>query len=125
MLVAAAILYLSLASGSGLPQTNLHIPNGDKLVHICMYFGLALVLTGDLHRAVCAQQGKIVRSLTFRWLYVLLAFGLPIAYGGCIELIQPFFPPRTAEWLDFVSDAAGAVFGFVAGDKIFPAILRK
>lgn len=125
MLVAAAILYLSLASGSGLPQTNLHIPNGDKLVHICMYFGLALVLAGDLHRAVCVQQGKIVRSLTFRWSYVLLAIGLPIAYGGCIELIQPFFPPRTAEWLDFVSDAAGAVLGFVAGDKLFPAILKK
>ncbi len=114
MLVAAAILYLSLASGSGLPKISVHVPNADKLVHMCMYFGLALTLTCDLYRS------RVRRPVLLVW-----AILLPVLYGGTIELIQPFFPPRTAEWLDFMADFTGALLGFLAVDTVFLKIRKK
>ena len=38
------------------------------------------------------------------------------AYGGVLELVQPFFPPRTCDLLDFIADTAGAIVGFVITD---------
>ncbi len=60
--------------------------------------------------------------------FAVLAFPLPfvrpkltglvlvaaIAYGGAIEIIQPFFG-RTAELGDFLADAVGAFFGATSG----------
>jgi VanZ family protein len=37
---------------------------------------------------------------------VLLAVAV---HGGSMEILQPFFPPRTMEWMDFLADVSGAV----------------
>jgi VanZ family protein len=51
-----------------------------------------------------------------------------IAYGGVIELIQPFFG-RDAEWSDLMADAIGAVMGAAAGyflsTRIVPQANRR
>ena len=45
-----------------------------------------------------------------------------IAYGGIIEVIQPFFG-RQAEWADLVADGIGAVVGAVTGSALSRYIL--
>lgn len=50
--------------------------------------------------------------LTLAWLAtgrrMTLSLGLTILFAGSDELHQAFAPSRTATWLDFVADAAGA-----------------
>ena len=71
-------------------------PGGDKLHHFIAFAALTLP-TALLY----------ARALT--WL-------LPaaIAYGGCIEIIQPYVN-RLGELGDFVADSLGAIFGAVLG----------
>lgn len=108
LLVAMVILYLSLASGSGLPKTHFHFPHADKVVHLLMYFALSGIMTIDLRRA-----GKPLRQA---WLPALL---IPIVYGGLIELIQPYFPPRSCELADWLSDAIGALLGTLLSNYLW------
>lgn len=108
MLIAAGILYLSLASGDALPKSTIHFENADKLVHCAMYFTLTAAFAWDMRRSGVAG----IRSL-------VLAATLPIVYGGAIELIQPYFPPRTAEWADLLADATGAWLATILFDMIW------
>ena len=106
-LVAAAILYLSLATGrrlTKLPPMPL-FENADKLMHFMMYIGLSCVITFN--------QRKSGKSLL---LTAFTAVFLSAAYGGVLDLLQPFFPPRTCDLLDFIADAAGAIVGFIITD---------
>ena len=68
----------------------------DKLYHICACACLAFPL-------------PLVRPRLTIW----VVLGV-IAYGGAIEVIQPFFG-RQVEWADFVADGIGAVVGAAAG----------
>jgi VanZ family protein len=43
-----------------------------------------------------------------RWLAV--ALGL-LAYGGLIEVLQSFIPPRQGEWVDLLADGIGIALG--------------
>ncbi|NRQ10111.1 hypothetical protein XMV208_000698 [Aliiroseovarius sp. xm-v-208] len=64
----------------------------DKIYHILAFACLAFPL-------------PLVRP---RWtVWVILSV---IAYGGAIEVIQPFFG-RQAEWVDLVADGIGAILG--------------
>lgn len=89
---------------------------------------LAPMLAGGL-----AGSDKVYHVLAF----ACLAFPLPLvqprltlwvvvgvfAYGGAIEVIQPFFG-RQAEWADFVADAIGAVPGAAAGHALSARVLN-
>lgn len=68
----------------------------DKIYHILAFASLAFPLS-------------LMRPRLVIW--VALAV---IAYGGSIELVQPFFG-RQAEWADLVADAFGAVMGAGVG----------
>ncbi len=70
----------------------------DKLVHLILYFVYGYILIRDLHKGqVKTNIQLIVQTMIF-----------PIALGGLIEYLQvTFFPPRTAEWLDWIADALG------------------
>ena len=110
LLVAAAILYLSLATGRGLAKLP-PIPlfeNADKLMHFMMYMCLSCVITFNQR-----MSGKALLLTAFT------AIAISVAYGGVIELVQPFFPPRTCDLLDFIADSAGAIVGFVITDIIW------
>jgi len=108
MLIVAGITYLSLASGDGLPKTDIHFENADKLVHFCMYGALAAVLGWDL-----------LRNHTNRTLTGIITCLAGILYGGLIELVQPYFPPRTCELGDWLADIAGILIGYIIIDILW------
>jgi hypothetical protein len=68
----------------------------DKAFHILAFAALAFPL-------------PLVRPRMTIW----VALGV-IAYGGAIEVIQPFVG-RQAEWADLLADGIGAVLGAVTG----------
>jgi VanZ family protein len=105
MLVVLIITVLSVypfSSGLNIP----HFKFQDKLIHTFMYVALAFFLWYDTYSACNPTSGG--RLL----LSIILLF--PTIYGGFIEIIQDlFFPPRTAEWLDWAADIVGSVIGFM------------
>jgi VanZ family protein len=95
IVIAAVIFYLSTATGKALPQMP-PVPYLDKVVHIIMYMVLA---------------GALVIEIKKKNFFISII--LPILYGGLLELLQEyFFPPRTGDWWDFLSDIIGVLLGF-------------
>lgn len=85
-----AIGYLSLTPLAQLPD----VPGGDKLHHLAAYAVLAFF---------ASLSRKNIREI----LTILLAV---IAYGGVIEMIQPYVN-RYGEFNDFLANGAGALLG--------------
>lgn len=94
LLWGAVIGYLSLSPLSALPE----IAVNDKLEHFAAYGLLGFL-------------GVIARSSKRATLWVLFAI---IAYGGAIEIIQPYVN-RHMEMGDFIANACGALFGATLG----------
>jgi VanZ family protein len=87
---AAAVLILSLAPASPeLPTTG-----WDKTNHCLGFFALAILgLSAYPRRIMVVMSGLLV-------------------YGGLIEVLQSFTTYRFAEWLDWMADGVGVVFGY-------------
>jgi VanZ family protein len=100
----ACIFYLSFAPPSafkGVPT----FQNEDKLVHFLLYFCLTLLIIYDSRK----NTKLISHPVTF----VLFCLLFPTVLGGLVEIFQKyFFPPRTAEWTDWLSDSIGAMAGW-------------
>ncbi len=74
----------------------------DKIVHFCMYLGLSVAT------AINYIHGERGFVNTFKLL--IIAFLLPILYGGVIELLQHYyFPPREGDWFDFLAGTLGSL----------------
>ena len=112
IVVIICIFILSFAS----PSTFKKIPTfpiEDKIVHLLMYLGLTAVLFFEYMQ----HKGNNVKSFKF----VLVCIILPILLGGSIELMQEnFFPPRSASWLDWLSDIAGVGLGWLVMQFVKP-----
>lgn len=108
--VGFAILYLSISTGESLPKIPL-FDNADKVVHFLMYAGLTFTLTWAMR-----ERGKSLIS-TALWAILIAS-----AFGGLMEIIQPYFPPRTGDILDFIADAAGAGCSFIITDILWQRI---
>jgi VanZ family protein len=112
--IIAFILHLSFAP----PSEFKSIPtfeNEDKLVHFLMYAFLTSILIYEYRRAQSAQK---VNSDCLR--FILLCIAFPTILGGIIEILQPlFFFPRTASWLDWLSDSLGVLAGWLALKMIY------
>ncbi len=93
-LIAAFATWLMLqpAQSDTLPS----IPHIDKLAHFVAFFFIAL-------------PAIIVRSRS--WIVVVLAAS---AFGGLIEIIQPFFG-RHRDFADFVADVMGVLVAVPVG----------
>lgn len=89
MTLLLAVLIAVLALG---PLQGMTVPGSDKMHHGIAFAALAFPLPFARPRLV-----------------VPVAAGV-IAYGGLIEIIQPYFG-RSAEWGDFVADVLGAILG--------------
>ena len=85
-----AIGYLSLTPLAELPE----IPGNDKFHHLVAYAMLAFLAT-------------LPRRTATALVAALLAV---IAYGGLIEVLQPYVN-RYGEFNDFLANAAGAILG--------------
>ena len=101
LLVIAAVVYLSFFRP---PSTELDgIPNIDKVVHVCMYFGMSGMLWLEFLRAHR-------RDHTPLWHAWVGAFLCPVLFSGVVELLQAYCTTyRGGDWLDFAANATGAV----------------
>ena len=119
IVVAIVIFHLSTAPGSEFENIPT-FPNEDKLVHFLMYFGFAFVLLWDSFNRfgfAISRQKKIM---------LLLIIGLPVIWGGSMELIQAFFTTtRTGDWLDELTNTIGTIAGFFVGKWILPKFLKN
>jgi len=95
-LTAILATVIALATLTPLAELAPKPPGGDKFHHFVAFAALTLPTALLYPRALI-------------WL-------LPtaIAYGGCLELIQPYVN-RWGEWGDFVADSLGAILGVVLG----------
>lgn len=105
VLMVTIILYLSFAPPSdfkAVPKIN--IAYFDKFVHVILYTVLAIILIIDYLRTTKTSVPKT------RFIIQCLLF--PILMGGVIEIAQDqWFYPRTAEWIDWMSDILGTSTG--------------
>ncbi len=69
------------------------LEHADKLMHVGAFAGLSVL-------ACLAWPGRLR----------IVAVGL-LAYGVLIEVLQSYFPPRTASLADVVADAVGIALG--------------
>ena len=86
------IAFLSLYPLSELPG----VPGTDKTHHLVAYFLLAF------------PSGLKKPN---KWVLFIFLF---IIFGGFIEIIQPYVN-RYGEWLDFLANSIGVIFGFFLG----------
>ena len=107
-LIALFVISLAVATvGMLLPREALPSEPSfnDKLLHLSAYAWLV------------ALGGWLRADWTYRFLTAIAL----VVHGGAIELTQRLVPGRSAEWLDWGSDAAGAAVGLclvVLADEI-------
>jgi VanZ family protein len=113
--VTMTIFYLCIART--LPTEKVPMFEGvDKVVHFLMYVVLAGVLSLDQYR----QHVLFTSKKMYAW-----AVLFPVLYGGFIEIVQTYFPPRSAEWLDWFCDIAGVLVGFFFAKYLYPKFVRQ
>ena len=118
LVIILAVIYLSFFKP---PTTDLGtIPNLDKVVHICMYFGMSGMLWLEFLRAHR-------RDRTPMWHAWVVAFACPVLFSGAVELLQAFCTTyRGGDWLDFAANITGAVLAsLVACFVLKPRVMRK
>lgn len=94
VLVLALTLALLLTPGNAVPDTD--VPNSDKLVHAALFGLLAFT-----HALAWPRVRLPIMAL------------IVIAFGAATEITQTVVPGRSADMLDLLADAAGAVLGLV------------
>lgn len=101
LLVILAVIYLSFFKP---PSTELNtIPYIDKVVHVCMYFGMSGMLWLEFLRAHRDASSPL-------WHAWVGAFVCPVVFSGCVELLQEYCTTyRGGDWMDFAANATGAV----------------
>lgn len=114
IITALVILYLSLAPSDTFDKVSVfNFPNVDKVVHLCMYFGLTIVLLYENKSTV-----KSNRSLFF------LAI-IPFAYGVLIEFLQSWLTlTRHGEFFDAVFDLFGVLFALFIW-RLFRGFIKR
>jgi len=114
IITALVILYLSLAPSDTFDKVSVfNFPNVDKVVHLCMYFGLTIVLLYENRSTV-----KSNRSLFF------LAI-IPFAYGVLIEFLQSWLTlTRHGEFFDAVFDLFGVLIALFIW-RLFRGFIKK
>lgn len=113
LLYTAVLLVLSFARMPDVPE-EMRFFSWDKVVHVLLYSCYALVLMYDFFKG---------REVSFRKTgFYVIALLFPALMGGAIEICQGlFFPPRQADFFDWLSNLAG----ILAGWGIFFLWIRK
>ena len=110
------ICYLSFFTP---PDTSgVEIPYMDKLVHICMYGGLCLVIWFEYlrkHRTISFKRMLIGGIIS------------PALMSGCIELLQEHCTEnRGGDWADLIANIIGIISAAIIGFYIMhPYFNRK
>lgn len=102
----AFIIFLlcNLELGTSGPAPWYYFEGIDKVVHGCLFFVLSILSCWGFFR-----QNRFKSLSRYAVWYALLVC---ILYGGLIEILQgTFFTYRSADWMDWVFDIAGALLG--------------
>ena len=106
ILITVIVCYLSLFNPSEMGIENFNI--WDKLVHTIMYFGVSSVFWFEYlwnHYKKPHTSGMLLFTMVF-----------PVVLGGVLELAQEYLTEcRSGEWVDFIANSLGVIFGAVAG----------
>lgn len=95
--VTAFIFWIgSVPAGPSSPNVN------DKLAHFLAFGALAVACA-----PVAASVGAALGRPRLHQLVACASYSSVV--GGLLEIWQAMLPYRTAEWLDFVADVAGAL----------------
>ncbi len=118
LLIILTVIYLSFFKP---PNTALNeISNFDKLVHICMYFGMSGMLWLEFLRGHRNDQVPL-------WHAWIGAYLCPVLFSGCVELLQAYCTSyRGGDWMDFAANSTGATLAsLVAYYIVRPRMVRK
>ena len=102
-LYAAGILGLSIMPASALAETPELFQHQDKVLHVLMYGGWAVMLGWALQRQMQNRPAAWMVGI------VLMA----TAYGALMEVLQGnlIWIQRTSSWGDMLANLAGAILG--------------
>lgn len=112
------VIYLSFFKP---PQTDLgKIPNFDKVIHVCMYFGMSGMLWLEFLRAHRYDNAPMWRA----WLGACLC---PVLFSGGVELMQEYCTTyRGGDWMDFAANTIGVILaGLIAYYVVKPRLAKK
>lgn len=112
-ILATAIVFWQGTIPVAISAKTLH----DKVAHFLAFGGLSLLCV-PLVRAV-----SVVRQLS-PLARVAACAGYSTLIGGTLELWQAALPYRSAEWLDFVADAVGAILVSGVVWLVLPSLWR-
>jgi VanZ family protein len=114
LITALIILYLSLAPSDTFNKISVfNLPFIDKIVHMCMYYGLTIVLIYE-NRSV-AKKTKNLFLLSI----------IPFVYGILIEFLQSWLTTtRQGEFFDALFDLIGILLAIISW-RFFFYLSRK
>lgn len=104
ILIVLTVVYLSFFKPPSTPLDQ--ISNIDKVVHVCMYFGMSGVFWLEYMRSHRSR---------FKFMHIFIgAVIFPIVFSGCIELLQEYCTSyRGGDWLDFTANSVGVILAGV------------
>ncbi len=107
--------FITWASLSSIPAEHTHdidIPHIDKVVHLCFYFGAAVLGTFFVRETM---HGRTALAETL----VYVVFGA-IIYGIIIEVLQYHFTlDRQGDPIDALANSCGAIIGALTMKWLF------
>lgn len=108
LFVILTVIYLSFFKPPS-TEIGIEIPYLDKVVHVCMYFGMSGVLWLEFLRAHRRDNAPL-------WHAWVGAFVCPVLFSGVVELLQEHCTTyRGGDWLDFAANTTGAVLASMVG----------
>jgi hypothetical protein len=114
LITALVIMYLSFANSSTFDNVSIFdIPYMDKIVHMCMYFGLTgILLFENRHRLLSSKS-------------ILLLALIPSAYGTLIEFCQSWFTlTRSGDIIDGMFNLLGVILALCIW-KVLHLIIKR
>ncbi|MDG5799379.1 VanZ family protein [Marinilabiliaceae bacterium ANBcel2] len=106
IIIAIAIIFLSLMTSSNVPSSPLINFKGiDKIVHFMMYFSLTMVYLIEKYIYNKDKTVKIKNNFIGILLIILL--------GGLIEIFQPIISNRNSDFYDFIANSAGVISAYI------------
>ena len=98
LIYLGCVALLSLLPARDFPQLPL-FPGADKIVHICMYLGLAVLACWSMHAEVKRK-----------WYYAVIFFA--ISWGAMMEIVQYLMHlGRSFELYDILANSIGTLIG--------------
>ena len=97
--IVLAVVYLSFFKPPSTDELDLMwFPHMDKVVHLCMYFGLSGMLWWEFLRA----HRKDAAPLWHAWVGACLC---PILFSGAVEILQSLCTDyRGGDWMDLAAN---------------------